>query len=89
MRVRISSMRGSCSNMNNTSSLDEAYGSYVPSASLANTLQKNSSVISVFVLGQTDVTVANMIKSCIQTNCWLCSFFTRSKYTLYICLILR
>ncbi len=62
MRVRISSMRGSCSNMNNTSSLDEVCGSYVPSASLANTLQKNSSVISVFVLGQTDVTVANMIK---------------------------
>ena len=61
-------MRGSCSNMNNTSSLDEVYGSCVPSASLANILQKNSSVISVFVLGQTDVAVANMIKSCIQTN---------------------
>ncbi|HZB17308.1 MAG TPA: hypothetical protein VE445_09090 [Nitrososphaeraceae archaeon] len=54
--------------MNNTSSLDEVYGSCVPSASLANILQKNSSVISVFVLGQTDVAVANMIKSCIQTN---------------------
>lgn len=68
MQIRISSMRGSCSNMNKTSCLDKACGSYVPSASPANILQ-NSSVISVFVLGQIDVTVANMIKSCIQTNC--------------------
>jgi hypothetical protein len=50
--------------MNNTS-LDKACGSCVPSVSLANILQ-NSSVISVFVLGQTDVAVANIIKSCIQ-----------------------
>jgi hypothetical protein len=38
--VRISSMRRSCSNMNNTSSLDKACGSCVPSAPLANILQK-------------------------------------------------
>jgi hypothetical protein len=66
--VRISSMRGSCSNMDNTSSLNETCWSCVPSASLASILQKNSSVICVVGLGQTDVAVANMIKSCIQTN---------------------
>ncbi|HEX2405648.1 MAG TPA: hypothetical protein VHJ38_00450 [Nitrososphaeraceae archaeon] len=38
--VRISSMRGSCWNMYNTSSLNEACGSCVPSASLASILQK-------------------------------------------------
>lgn len=54
--------------MDNTSSLNEACGSCVPSASLASILQKNSSLICVFGLSQTDEAVANMIKSCIQTN---------------------
>ena len=75
--------------MDNTSSLNEACGSCVPSASLANStslaniLQKNSSVICVFGLGQTDVAVANMIKSYIQTNYLSCRFFTRSKIVFF------
>jgi hypothetical protein len=54
--------------MDKTSSLNEACVSCVPSASLASILQKILVSFAFLSLSQTNVAVANMIKSCIQTN---------------------
>jgi hypothetical protein len=54
--------------MDKTSSLNEACVSCVPSASLASILQKILVSFAFLSLGQTNVAVANMIKSCIQIN---------------------